>query len=71
MAMQATHIAQDHGFFHRFIEGLFDGLVAYGERNTRQAEFDALNAKTDEELKQMGLTRDRIVMHVFREMFYV
>jgi len=30
-----------------------------------------LNAKTDDQLAAMGLRRDQIAVHVFRDMFYI
>lgn len=57
--------------FDQFVSALGRGFKAYGERKSRAGEFAALNAKTDEQLAAMGLRRDQIAVHVFRDMFYV
>ena len=55
----------------QFVSALGRGIKAYGESTTRAGEIAALNAKTDEQLAAMGLRRDQIAVHVFRDMFYV
>lgn len=37
----------------------------------RVDRIQALEAKTDAELAEMGLTRDSIVHHVFRDLYYI
>ncbi|RMH46185.1 MAG: hypothetical protein D6688_05195 [Alphaproteobacteria bacterium] len=54
-----------------FWRGLAAGFGAYLERRSRLAEVERLNAMTDEELARLGVRRDRIVEHVFRDLFYV
>jgi uncharacterized protein YjiS (DUF1127 family) len=54
-----------------FFTALGQGMNAYILRKSRMPEIDALNAKTDAELAAMGLTRDDIPRHVFRDLFYV
>ena len=71
MAMQSTDTSalqrpRSNGFFG----WLGKGLNAYMNARTRQAEIAALEAKSDEELAKMGLSRDRIVHHVFRDMIW-
>lgn len=46
-------------------------LDNYVDSRSRRAEIEALEAKSDEELARMGLTRDRIVAHVFRDMIWL
>ena len=41
------------------------------DARSRQDKIAALEAKTDEELAQMGISRDRIVQHVFRDLISV
>ena len=53
------------------LTGIGQGFNAYIERESRMAQMQALNAKTDEELKAMGLTRDAIPRHVFCDIFYI
>ena len=38
--------------------------------DTRIARMDALNAKTDEELAELGLQRTDIARHVFRDLYH-
>ncbi|WP_126975966.1 DUF1127 domain-containing protein [Frigidibacter oleivorans] len=47
------------------------GFVRYAEYRSRSAEIRALEALSDEELAARGLTRDRIVHHVFRDAFFI
>ena len=47
------------------------GMNAYMERRSRMGQIQALEAKTDAELAKMGIKRERIVHHVFRDLFYV
>ena len=47
------------------------GMNAYMERRSRMGQIQALEAKSDAELAKMGIRRDRIVHHVFRDLFYV
>ena len=46
-------------------------LVAYAEAQSRRDQIAALNALSDEELAQRGLTRDGIVRHVFADKLYL
>lgn len=72
MAYTITHFApatrsRIDAFFHRFGQG----VNAYAESRSRQGQIRALDAKSDEELARMGLTRDRIVVHVFRDVIWL
>jgi uncharacterized protein YjiS (DUF1127 family) len=40
-------------------------------RKSRMDEIEALNAKTDAELAEIGITRDDIPRYVFRDTFYI
>ena len=42
-------------------------MVAVAEASSRQDQVAYLESLSDEELADKGLTRDRIVMHVFRD----
>ena len=42
-------------------------LVAIAEANSRQDQIAFLDSLSDDELAERGLTRDGIVMHVFRD----
>ncbi|MTE00614.1 hypothetical protein GIY56_09970 [Paracoccus sp. YIM 132242] len=72
MAYTITHFAPEtrgriDAFFNRFGQG----MNAYLESRARCAEIEALEAKTDAELAGMGLTRDRIPAHVFRDTYWL
>lgn len=72
MAYTITHFAPQarsriDAFFNRFGQG----VNAYIESRSRQDQIEALEAKSDAELARMGLTRDRIVAHVFRDVFWL
>jgi uncharacterized protein YjiS (DUF1127 family) len=47
------------------------GFAAYAERRTRTGEINRLNAMTDAELAEIGLKREQITYHVFRDLFYI
>lgn len=53
----------------RMFARLGQGFNAYLELRARTAQIDALAALSDAELAARGLTRDRIVAHVFRDRF--
>ncbi|MFZ3581471.1 hypothetical protein ACOI1H_04765 [Loktanella sp. DJP18] len=54
-----------------FFASIGQGMNAYMERRSRMGQIQALEAKSDAELAQMGIRRDRIVNHVFRDVVYV
>ena len=47
------------------------GLIAAGANSGRMRQVTFLQSKTDEELAAMGIKRDDIVHHVFRDTYYV
>lgn len=57
--------------FRRFLSGLARGIERQGQINSRRAQIEALDAKSDEELAAMGITRDQIAYHVFRDLYYI
>lgn len=57
--------------YDAFFAKLGQGLNSYIETRSRRAEIAALEAKSDEELAKMGISRDRIVHYVFRDMVWV
>ncbi|WP_233192768.1 hypothetical protein [Acidimangrovimonas sediminis] len=48
--------------------GFVRGLDAYMTARSRRDQIERLNAKSDEELAQMGLKREDIPRHVFRDL---
>jgi len=54
-----------------FFAGIGQGFNAYMVQRSRLDQIEKLNAKTDAELGAMGLDRDGIVRHVFRDMLHL
>lgn len=59
-----------NGFFSRFLNALGRGIEAHGRKASRRDEIEALEAKSDADLARMGLRREDIVLHVFRNLYY-
>ncbi|KPP86672.1 MAG: protein of unknown function containing DUF1127 domain [Rhodobacteraceae bacterium HLUCCO07] len=55
----------------RWLTSLMGRLEAYSHVRSRRDRIDALEARSDAELAQMGLKREDIVRHVFRDLYYV
>lgn len=45
-------------------------ILTAGENTSRMKQFEALQGKSDAELAALGLRRDQIAVHVFRDLFY-
>ena len=58
------------GFWTRFVEALARGVERSARVRSRRARIEALEAKSDAELARLGIRRDEIAYHVFRDMFY-
>ena len=54
-----------------FFATLGQGMNAYMHRKSRMDEIEALHAKSDAELAEIGITRDDIPRYVFRDTFYI
>lgn len=61
---------------HRFFSGLIQVFAGFGTALELSRSYDErmryaekLQAKTDDELAQLGLKRDEIMRHVFAEIF--
>ena len=54
-----------------FFASVGQGFSSYVERRARIDQIERLNAKSDAELAQMGLTRDRIPQYVFRDLLHL
>lgn len=71
MAYTITHFAPEtRGRIDAFFSRFGQGMNAYLEARSRSVQIEALEAKSDAELARMGLTRDRIVAHVFRDTYW-
>jgi len=53
--------------FDRVLDSFRKSTSAYIARQSRRAEIEALEAKSDAELAKLGITRDRIVHYVFAD----
>lgn len=53
-----------------FMVSFGQGFNAYAERRSRLHIIQALEAKSDVELAEMGLKREDIIRHVFRDLMY-
>lgn len=54
----------------KFTAALVRGLEAQAAVTGRRNRIEALEAKSDEELARMGLRREDIAYHVFKDLFY-
>ncbi len=66
-AHSIAHDAPRKGIFQR----LYDGMVWLAERNPRVRQAEMLHAMSDDELAHMGLKREEIAQHVYRDMIYL
>lgn len=57
--------------FDGFLTALAQAYTAYANSRSRIGEIRALEAKSDAELKAMGIKREQIAQYVFRDVFYV
>jgi uncharacterized protein YjiS (DUF1127 family) len=46
-------------------------MIAASSNSARLQKVEMLNAKSDAELAEMGIKRDDIVHHVFRDLYYI
>lgn len=75
MATHATNVVFTKGGMRARVDALLASVgqwfIAYMDRRSRVGQVEALNAKSDKELSDMGLKRDNIVHYVFRDTFYI
>ncbi|WP_417807597.1 hypothetical protein [Thioclava sp.] len=71
MAFITTNARGEHSILRKLISGLAEGITNYMEYHSRQDIIARLEAKSDSELAAMGITRDGIVQHVFRDRFHI
>lgn len=58
-------------FLMRPLRAVGNFMVAIMESNSRIQLVDKLNAMSDAELAELGVKRDEIVHHVFKDTFYI
>lgn len=74
MADITSHSVAYGGFratLDRVFSSIGESMNTYMETKSRRPQVDALEAKTDEELAQLGIKRENIALHVFRDVLYV
>lgn len=47
-----------------------NGFIVAADASSRRDKIEALEAKSDAELAKMGIKRDNIVHHVFKDLYY-
>ena len=55
----------------RFFASIGQGFNAYLEARSRRDQIERLQVMSDAQLAQLGITRDRIVHYVFRDLIWV
>ena len=75
MAYQNIQITHGSDRLHRIFDGLKSvfsaighGMMSVANANRRMLMVEKLQAKSDAELAKMGIRREDIVRHVFRDM---
>ena len=70
--MTDTHLADERpGLLSRIGTVFWAGLETLVMAQSRAGEVARLNAKSDAELTEMGITRDGIIHYVYRDIYYV
>ena len=57
-------------FFGGVFSALGRAMLLQSAANARLERVERLRAKSDAELAELGITRDQIVHHVFRDLYY-
>ena len=57
--------------YQRLVASIVRGMTSYAETRSRRDQIAALEAKSDADLAKMGIRRDEIAYHVFRDLYYV
>lgn len=72
MSNIATNAAASplRGAWDRFVAALDRGCERIAHQRSRRAQIEALEAKSDADLARLGIRRDQIAYHVFKDLFY-
>lgn len=74
MATLTTNITRAPTRFRVWLSHLGAALItkfeAHAYKASRREQVDALEAKSDAELAGLGLRRDQIIHHVYRDLYY-
>jgi uncharacterized protein YjiS (DUF1127 family) len=71
MAYITTTGRNEQSVLRKLLSGFVEGVTNYMEHQSRQDVVARLEAKSDDELAKMGITRDGIVQYVFRDRFHI
>ena len=71
VASTTASFAEPRSLVARSFGALGAFFLHYAEARAHQGEIAELNALSDEELAERGLTRDTIVRHVFTDVLYL
>ena len=66
-----THSAPAHGRFGNILAHIGAALTTITESNHRVQQAQRLHQMSDAELAELGLKREEIAHHVFRDLFYI
>lgn len=69
LTASANHASEP--FFSRAIDTIFRGLVSMAESSSRMKSIQTLHAMDDKQLADMGLRREDIARHVFRDVYAI
>lgn len=72
MSNIATNVSVSplRGAWDRFVAALERGCERMARTQSRRAQIEGLEAKSDAELERLGIPRDQIAYHVFKDLFY-
>ncbi|WP_397544671.1 hypothetical protein [Roseovarius salis] len=67
----ATRYDARHGLLARIVRAVSAGIENHARKASRRDKVEALERKTDAELARIGLRREDIAHHVFRDLYYI
>lgn len=70
MATTTTNSSERSGIFSAFFARLMQGLETHMRVASRRDLIERLEAKSDAELAELGIRREDITRHIFRDLFY-
>lgn len=53
------------------LKAIWNALVAAGENSKRMQRIQRLQSLSDEQLSKLGMKREEIVQHVFKDVYWV
>ncbi|MGB0662088.1 MAG: DUF1127 domain-containing protein [Mangrovicoccus sp.] len=67
MALLLTMTHSPFAGVSKAFSAFFEGMISVMENHPRMKKIERLQALSDEQLAEIGLTRETIVRHVFRD----